>query len=64
MIEGIGDPNYIFSIDQHTLTIIETDGTNVKPIEVSQVQIFAGQRYSFVVRLLLDPTRFRAKFCD
>ncbi|VDB96280.1 unnamed protein product [Peniophora sp. CBMAI 1063] len=43
------DPSYLFSIDQHTLKIIEADGTNVKPVDVSQLQIFAGQRYSFVL---------------
>ncbi|KZV61483.1 multicopper oxidase [Peniophora sp. CONT] len=43
------DPNFLFSIDQHTLKIIEADGTNVQPVEVSQIQIFAGQRYSFVL---------------
>ncbi|KAG6836179.1 Acyl-coenzyme A oxidase 2 [Arthromyces matolae] len=44
------DPNYIFSIDGHTMTIIEADGINVKPLTVDSIQIFAGQRYSFVLK--------------
>ncbi|KAF9461173.1 laccase [Collybia nuda] len=43
------DPNFTFSIDGHTMTIIETDGVNVNPLEVDSIQIFAGQRYSFVL---------------
>jgi len=31
------------------MTIIEVDGTNVQPLVVDQIQIFAGQRYSFVL---------------
>ncbi|KAG6826651.1 hypothetical protein H0H92_014978 [Tricholoma furcatifolium] len=43
------DPNYAFSIDEHTMTIIEADGQNVEPLTVDSIQIFAGQRYSFVL---------------
>ncbi|KAJ3530214.1 hypothetical protein NMY22_g8668 [Coprinellus aureogranulatus] len=42
-------PNYVFSIDGHTMTIIEVDSVNVVPLTVDSIQIFAGQRYSFVV---------------
>lgn len=31
------------------MTIIEVDGVNVQPLVVDQIQIFAGQRYSFVL---------------
>ena len=48
------DPNYVFSIDNHDLTIIETDGINTKPHVVDSIQIFAAQRYSFVVRFCLS----------
>lgn len=30
-------------------TIIEVDGANVQPLTVDSIQIFAGQRYSFVL---------------
>ncbi|KAF8076150.1 multicopper oxidase-domain-containing protein [Lyophyllum atratum] len=44
------DPNYVFSIDGHIMTIIEVDGINVQPLEVDSIRIFAGQRYSFVLK--------------
>jgi iron transport multicopper oxidase len=37
--------SYCFSIQ----TIIEVDGVNVTPLVVDSIQIFAGQRYSFVL---------------
>ncbi|KAG6917875.1 Acyl-coenzyme A oxidase 2 [Tephrocybe rancida] len=43
------DPNYVFSIDNHNLTIIEADGINLQPLVVDSFQIFAGQRYSVVL---------------
>lgn len=43
------DPNYTFSIDGHTFTIIEVDGINTQPLQVDSIQIFAGQRYSFIL---------------
>ncbi|KAJ3505082.1 hypothetical protein NLJ89_g7603 [Agrocybe chaxingu] len=43
------EPNYIFSIGGHKLKIIEADGENVLPVIVDSLQIFAGQRYSFVL---------------
>ncbi|KAI0301898.1 laccase 1 [Multifurca ochricompacta] len=52
------DPNFTFSIDNHILTIIEVDGINVKPLDVDQIQIFAGQRYSFVVGIDGDISRW------
>ncbi|KAG5337206.1 hypothetical protein C0989_010327 [Termitomyces sp. Mn162] len=33
-----------------SLTVIETDGVNVQPLTVDSIQIFAGQRYSFVLK--------------
>ncbi|KAF9468902.1 laccase 2 precursor [Collybia nuda] len=43
------DADYVFSIDGHTMTIIETDGVNVQPETVDEIHIYAGQRYSFVL---------------
>ncbi|KAJ7730019.1 laccase [Mycena maculata] len=42
-------PNYVFSIDSHTMTIIEVDGVSHQPLTVDSLQIFAAQRYSFVL---------------
>jgi iron transport multicopper oxidase len=43
------DPNFTFSIDNHTMTIIEADSINTQPLEVDSLVIYAGQRYSIVV---------------
>jgi iron transport multicopper oxidase len=41
--------NFLVSIDNHTLTIIEADGVATVPHEVNILTIFPGQRYSFVL---------------
>ncbi|KAK0457183.1 laccase [Desarmillaria tabescens] len=43
------DPNYVFSIDGHDLTIIEADGENTVPHTVNALRILAGQRYSAIL---------------
>lgn len=43
------DPNFVFSIDGHSLTVIEADGISTQPVVVDSIQIFAGQRYSFIL---------------
>ncbi|OBZ73752.1 Laccase-1 [Grifola frondosa] len=43
------DPNYNFTIDGHDMTIIEVDTVNTQPLTVDSLQIFAAQRYSFVL---------------
>ncbi|KAJ6454865.1 laccase 3, partial [Mycena sanguinolenta] len=43
------DPSWIFSIDNHLLRIIEVDGVAHQPLTVDSIQIFTGQRYSFVL---------------
>ncbi|KAL4252548.1 Laccase [Abortiporus biennis] len=43
------DPAYTFSIDSHDMTIIEVDGVNHQPLQVDSIDIYAGQRYSFVL---------------
>lgn len=43
------DPNFIFSIDGHTLTVIEADGQLTDPLVVDSLQVLAGQRYSVVM---------------
>ncbi|KZP20931.1 multicopper oxidase [Athelia psychrophila] len=56
------DPDYIFSIDGHNMTIIEADGLETEPLVVDQLQIFAGQRYSFILEAnqTVDNYRIRA----
>jgi len=43
------DPSYNFTIDGHTMTIIEADGVETVPVTVDSLPVFAGQRYSIVV---------------
>ncbi|KAK7443258.1 laccase, multicopper oxidase, benzenediol:oxygen oxidorectuctase [Stygiomarasmius scandens] len=43
------DPNFTFSIDNHTMTVIEADGVNHEQLVVDQIQIFVAQRYSFIL---------------
>ncbi|TEB37777.1 laccase 8 [Coprinellus micaceus] len=43
------DPDFLFSIDGHDLTVIEADGNNVQPVVVNQIHILAGQRYSAIL---------------
>nr|AMQ22747.1 laccase [Marasmius cladophyllus] len=43
------DPNYVFSIDNHTMSVIEADTVNTQPLAVDSIQIYAAQRYSFVL---------------
>ena len=42
-------PFFDFTINGHRMTIIETDGNEVFPVEVGWTPIHAGQRYSVVV---------------
>ncbi|KAI0732220.1 laccase [Fomitopsis betulina] len=44
------DPYFNFTVDGHNFTIIEADGENTDPLpDVDQIQIFASQRYSFIL---------------
>jgi len=36
------DPDYVFSIDGHQMSVIEVDGVNVQPLQVDSLRIFAG----------------------
>ncbi|KAF7302224.1 putative laccase 3 peptidase [Mycena indigotica] len=42
-------PNFVFSIDEHSMTIIEADGVLTQPLIVDSIQIYTGQRYSFIL---------------
>jgi len=43
------DPNFLFSIDGHNLTVIEADGRLTAPLLVDSLQVFNGQRYSVIM---------------
>jgi iron transport multicopper oxidase len=40
------EPNYVFSIDGHMLTVIEADGVLQNPVVVDSIQIHSGT-YAF-----------------
>ncbi|KIJ65385.1 multicopper oxidase [Hydnomerulius pinastri MD-312] len=42
-------PDYIFSIDNHTFTVIEADGEPTTPLVVDSIRIYPAQRYSFIL---------------
>ncbi|KAG2132889.1 multicopper redoxase [Suillus bovinus] len=42
-------PNFVFTIDNHVFTVIEADSEYTTPLEVDSIQIYAGQRYSFIL---------------
>lgn len=39
------DPNFVFSIDGHNLTVIEADGIETDPVVVDSIQIYAGESF-------------------
>jgi iron transport multicopper oxidase len=42
-------PSYNFTIDGHSMTIIEADGVETVPVTVDLLPVLAGQRYSVIV---------------
>jgi len=42
-------PNYVFSIDGHSFTVIEADGVSHQPLVVDSLRIFAGTLMFFLV---------------
>ncbi|KAI3601573.1 laccase, partial [Moniliophthora roreri] len=44
LINTACDAAYTFSIDNHTMTVIEADAVNIEPIEVDSLTIYAGIR--------------------
>lgn len=41
---------YKFSIDEHNLTVISTDGALIEPIETQFIIIHTGERYDFILK--------------
>ncbi|KAI1313888.1 hypothetical protein EDD11_002423 [Mortierella claussenii] len=49
---------FLFSIDNHTLQVIEADGTDLNPIMVDSLPINTGQRYSVIVTANQDVSNY------
>lgn len=43
------DPSFLISIDNHAMTVIEVEGTNVQPLPIDGVEVFAGERGSNLI---------------
>lgn len=57
------------SIDNHTITIINSDGYDIKPVEADSLVLYSGERFDFVLNANqpngLYWMRFRGLlFCD
>lgn len=46
---GVNNCPIEVSVDNHTLTVITSDGTPFKPVHVQSFNIFAGERYDFIL---------------
>lgn len=64
-------PDYQFSIDNHTFTVIEADGEPTQPLVVDSIPISAAQRYSFILEanqtvdnyyIRVNPISYRSTF--
>lgn len=53
------DPSFLFSIDNHTMTVIEVEGTNVQPLPIDAVEIFAGAHCSNLIICSINQPRNR-----
>ncbi|KAG9061938.1 hypothetical protein KI688_006655 [Linnemannia hyalina] len=42
--------DFQFSIDNHTLSVIEADGVDMQPVDVHRIPVHVGQRYSAIVQ--------------
>ncbi|KAJ3123074.1 hypothetical protein HK100_011733 [Physocladia obscura] len=49
IINTAAQARYLFSIDGHNLTVIESDGVYTNPTVVNQISIHTAQRYSFIL---------------
>lgn len=46
---------FLFSIENHSLLVVEADGTSVVPFEVNSLQLAVGQRYSVILKMDKNP---------
>ena len=53
---------YRFSIDDHKLTLIATDGYFIEPILVDYIIIHTGERYDFLLEANQAPNNYLMRF--
>ncbi|CAG8821929.1 9391_t:CDS:2, partial [Gigaspora rosea] len=49
IINTSADNHFYFSIDNHTMLLIEADGINIKPVTIQKLPINIAQRYSVII---------------
>jgi len=54
----------IFSVDEHEMWVYEVDGQYIEPKLVHTVQMFAGERYSVMIRLSQTPGDYTIRVAD
>ncbi|GAB0095780.1 Multicopper oxidase [Sergentomyia squamirostris] len=46
------------SVDNHTMTVIASDGSDIKPVEVETLVTYAGERFDFVIAANQKPGNY------
>ncbi|OWF48064.1 laccase-7-like isoform X2 [Mizuhopecten yessoensis] len=49
---GVNNCPIHFSIDNHTLLVISSDGSPFKPVKVESLNLFAGERYDVIIEAI------------
>ncbi|KAF8146303.1 laccase [Mycena galopus ATCC 62051] len=57
------EPAWVFSIDGHSLNIIEVDSGATQPLLVDSIEIYPGQRYSFVLIATQEVSNYWIRAC-
>lgn len=58
LINGSTASSYVFSIDNHTMTVVEADWVPVKPYQTDSLLVGIGQRYAVVVEADQKPCNY------
>ena len=58
LINAGGFATFEFSVDNHTLSVIEADATMVEPLEVHRLEIAVAERYSVILTADQKPTNY------
>jgi hypothetical protein len=54
----------IFTIDEHPMWVYEVDGHRIEPQKVDTVKMYAGERYSVMIRLDKEPRDYTIRVAD
>ncbi|KAF3403687.1 Laccase abr2 [Penicillium rolfsii] len=54
----------IFTVDEHPMWVYEVDGHRIEPQKVDTVKMYAGERYSVMIRLDKEPKDYTIRVAD